>query len=118
MRTQSPPTLPAGRPPAVIGVLIGCLPVVVAVVAAYGIVHCRIAPMSYGYCSGSEQGAVLTTGVIALGSWALELLATIICLVLRRFRRVGVGLLIMSILFVPLSVGALYAEAYVIIGHR
>ena len=118
MSTQQPAMLPAGRPPAVIGVLLGCLPVVVAVVAAFGIVHCRIGPMSYGYCSGSEQGTVLTIGVIALGSWVLELLATITCFVLRRFRRVGAGLLVMSILFVPLSVLALYAEAFFIIGHQ
>jgi len=101
----------------VIGVGLGCLPIVIALVAAYGIVHCRIGPMSYGYCSGSEVGTALTIAVIALVGWGLEMLAAIVCLLLRRFRPVGAGLLSMSILFLPLFIAAIYIGAFLIIGR-
>jgi hypothetical protein len=101
----------------VIGVALGYLPIVVAIVAAYGIVHCRIGPMSYGYCSGSEVGTALTIAVIALVGWGLEMLAAIVCLLLRRFRPVGVGLLSMSVLFLPLFIAAIYIGAFLTIGR-
>lgn len=114
---SAPASAPVRRPSAVIGVALGCLPIVIAVVAAYGIVHCRIAPMSYGYCSGSEVGTALTIAVIALCGWGLELLAAIVCLLLRRFRPVGVGLLSMGILFLPLFIAAIYIAAFLTSGR-
>lgn len=114
---SAPLTAPARRPSAVIGVALGCLPIVIAVAAAYGIVHCRIGPMSYGYCSGSEVGTALTIAVIALCGWGLEVLAAIACLLLRRLRPVGVGLLSMSVLFVPLFIAAIYIGSFLTIGR-
>ncbi len=114
---SAPLTTPARRPSAVIGVALGCLPVVIAFTAAYGIVHCRIGPMSYGYCSGSEVGTALTIAVIALCGWGFEMLAAIVCLLLPRFRPVGAGLLSMSILFLPLFIAAIYMGAFLTIGR-
>jgi hypothetical protein len=118
MSAQQPPTQPTHRPSVMLGIAIGCLPIVVAVVAAFGIVHCRMGPMSYGYCSGADQGRILTISVIALCGWVLELLAGIIGLIPRHLRRVGIGLLVMAALFLPLSIMALYTEAFFLIGHQ
>lgn len=120
MSAQQPvtPATPVPRPSAAIGVVIGCLPVAAAVVAAFGIAQCRIGPMSYGYCSSAEQGTALTMGAVALAGWVLELLAAIVCVMFHRVRLIGVGLFVMSVLFPPLAIMALYAASFFIIGHH
>lgn len=104
-------------PPFTVGVLVGCVPILIAVAAAIGIVHCRIGPTSYAYCSSADAYRVLGISVVALGSVALELVVGLLCLLTRRLRRLGAGLLVMVVAFLPVAILALYIASAIMISN-
>lgn len=113
VRTRQQTPAAVSGPPFQLGILIGCVPILIAVGAAIGVVHCHVGPMSFGYCSSGAEELVLSLGLLALGSAALELLVGLSSLLVRRVRRLGAGLVLMALVFIPASVLALYAVAFV-----
>src|SRR5262245_58648708 len=103
MSAQPPLTQLESRPSILLGVVIGCLPVQLAVIAAVGVMQCNVGIMSIYSCSNADTAQVIHVGVISLIGWVLELLTGLIFLFSRQLRRVGGGLLIMAGLFLPLA---------------
>lgn len=118
MGARSPATAAVSGPPLRAGILIGCVPILIAIAAAVGFTRCPVGPMVYGYCSSAAEGTVLSIAAVALGSAAFELLVGLICLAFRRLRRLGGGLVLMALAFIPVSVVAVYFAAFVALSLR